>query len=143
MIKRMYDWVGLQVHTSLAVPFLALLSFLESIIFPPVAPVLILYCIENRRKAFLYATITTVFSVAGGVASYYIGFALWETVGHRLVSWVTTPQSFNDLVALYKKYESIAVLIGSFTPVPYKALGLTAGFCTLSLSSFIIYSLIG
>jgi uncharacterized membrane protein YdjX (TVP38/TMEM64 family) len=46
-------------------------------------------------------------------------------------------------MGMYHKYQAAAVAIGSFSPLPYKALALTAGFCNLSLSSFIMYSLIG
>lgn len=143
MLKQLYDWIGKQVHTRYADALLILLSIFESILFPPVAPVLVLYCIENRKKSYIYATIATVFSVLGGVISYFIGYALWQTVGQTLITWVTSPEKFNDIVAMYQCYESVAILIGSFSPLPYKALSLTAGFCKLSLSSFIIYSLIG
>ncbi len=143
MLKKVYDWVGQQVNSPFADPFLALFAFLESIIFPPAAPLLILYCIENPRKSYIYALITTVFSVIGGVASYYLGYALWESVGQTLVNYITTPESFQEIVGMYQKYQDAAVAIGSFSPFPYKALALTAGFCNLSLSSFILYSLVG
>ncbi len=143
MLKKLYNWIGTQVHTPYAEPGLALLSFLESLIFPPVAPVLILFCVENRPRAYRYAAIATICSVIGGVVAFYIGFALWETVGQQLVKAITTPETFNQVVTQFKQYQTLAVLIGSFTPVPYKLLGVTAGFCQLSLVGFITYSLIG
>jgi membrane protein YqaA with SNARE-associated domain len=143
MIKKLYDWLGTQVNSRYALSFLAILSFLESILCPPVAPVLILFCIENKRKAFWYATITTVFSVLGGIVSYYIGFGLWHVIGQKIISYTTTPEMFEHLVSQYQKYETWAVLVGSFAPVPYKALAITAGFCNLKILPFIFYSLIG
>lgn len=143
MIKKMYDWMGTKVHAPQAPFFLASLSFLESLIFPPVAPVLILFCLEKRKQSFLYAGIATVFSVMGGVVGYYLGSAVWESVGQKLVLYFTTQEIFDGLVANYKKYESLAVIIGSFTPVPYRLISISAGFCRLPLIPFIISSLIG
>lgn len=143
MIKKVYGWMGTKVHTPQAPFFLASLSFLESLIFPPVAPILVLFCLENRKKSFLYAGIVTICSVVGGVVAYYIGYALWESIGQKLVLYLTTQENFDALVAQYKKYESFAVVIGSFTPVPYRLIGLSAGFCRLPLLPFILCSLIG
>ncbi len=143
MIKKLYNWMGSKVHTPQAPFFLALLSFFESLILPPVAPVLVLFCIENKKKSFLYAGIVTVFSVLGGVVGYYIGFALWETVGQKLVLYLTTQEIFDNLVAQYKKYEALTILIGSFSPVPYRLISISAGFCKLPLLPFILFSLIG
>lgn len=143
MLKKTYDWIGTKVNTPYAITLLAVLSFLESLVFPPVAPILVLYCIEQRKKSFWFATVATVCSVLGGVVAYYIGFALWQSIGQKLVAWLATPAAFNALVAQYQKYQTWAVLIGSFSPIPYKVIGITAGFCKLSLPSFTIFSLIG
>src|SRR5687767_1392316 len=118
MLKKLYSWMGTKVHSPQAPFFLASLSFLESLILPPVAPIFILFCIENRKKSFFYAGIVTVCSVLGGVAAYYCGYALWETVGQRLVLFITTQEQFDLLTAQYREYETLAVLIGSFAPVP-------------------------
>lgn len=135
--------MGTKVHAPQAPFFLASLSFLESLVFPPVAPILILFCLENRKRSFFYAAIATVFSVLGGIVAYYLGFALWETVGQRFVLYVSTQEAFDTLVMQYKKYEALTILIGSFTPVPYRLVSVSAGFCQLPLIPFIVYSLIG
>lgn len=143
MIKNVYRWMSTKVHAPYATVFLALLSFLESLVLPPVAPVFILFCLENRKRSFLYAGIVTLFSVLGGIAAYFIGYELWETVGQRLVSYLTTQECFDGLVQSYIKYESAAILIGSFSPIPYRLVALSAGFCALPLVPFIIFSLLG
>jgi len=122
--------------------------YLEAIFFIPTDPMLIMYCIERRDKAYYYATIATITSVLGGLTGYFIGYYLWLSAGqqiihHPLVSYVMTPQTFHHLCDLYKKYEALAILAAAFTPIPYKAATLTAGFCNLSLAPFIIASLIG
>lgn len=141
-VKRVYDWMGRQVHSHYATPFLALLFFIEAIFFIPVDPILILYCVEKRRRALFYAFVATVASVAGGVLGYYIGYAIWETVGQKLIHMIVTPEDFNRIIVGFKENQILAVLIFGFSPLPYKAITLAAGFCKLSLLSFIICSFI-
>lgn len=142
MLKRAYDWMGTHVHTPYATPFLAALFFIESIFFIPVDPILMLFCLEDRRKSLYFAFVATIASVTGGIAAYFIGYAVWETFGQWLVALLFSQETFNNALRLYRDYESWAVLIAGFTPVPYKAVTLTAGFCKLPLIPFIVYSLI-
>ncbi len=141
-LKRLYDWFGKQVHTPYATPLLLFLFFIEAIFFVPVDPLLILYCIEDRSRAFYYAALATLASVAGGIAAYYIGYAIWESVGTTLVSFLFNQQQFDHAIEQYTLYESWAVLVAGFTPLPYKIVTLSAGFCKLPLIPFIICSFI-
>jgi membrane protein YqaA with SNARE-associated domain len=143
MLKRAYNWMGTHVHTSYAVPFLAALFFIESICFIPVDPILILFCLEDRRKSLYFALVATLASVAGGITAYCIGYAVWETIGHALISLFCGTAKFNHALQLYRNYEMLVVLIGGFVPVvPYKLITLTAGFCKLPLIPFIGCSLL-
>jgi len=147
-IRRMYDWMGTQVYSRYATPMLALLFYLEAIIFIPTDPMLIVYCIERRDKAYFYSTVATLSSVLGGLTGYGIGYILWHSVGPQIinssiVNFIMSPETFYYLCGLYKKYEAWAILAAAFTPIPYKAATLSAGFCNLSLMPFIIASLIG
>ena len=141
-IKNLYDWMGEQVHSPYATWLLAMFFFIEAIFFFPADPLLILFCVEKRKKAWFYATIATVASVAGGVLGYYLGYGLFHIVGNKLISLVSTQQKFNALCLQYKLYQTWAVLVAGFTPVPYKLVTLTAGFCKLPLFPFILCSFI-
>lgn len=143
ILKRMYYWCGQQVHTVYAVPLLAFLFFIEAIFFVPVDPLLILYCIEDRFQAFYFATVATLSSVAGGLMGYLIGYAIWESCGRALVGFVFSPETFQHALHQFERYESWAVLIAGFTPLPYKAVTLSAGFCKLPIIPFVIFSLLG
>lgn len=142
-LKSMYTWMGRQVHTPYATGVLASLFFIEAtIFFIPVDPLLILYCIEHRHRAWYYAFIATIASVIGGIFGYAIGYALWQTIGQLIVTYIISPLTFAKAVAWFRLYENAAVLIAGFTPVPYKAVTIGAGFCKLPLMPFIIYSCI-
>ena len=147
-VRKIYDWMGSQVYSRYADITLGILFYLEAIFFIPTDPMLIMYCIERRDKAYYYATIATITSVLGGLTGYFIGYWFWHTMGqqiihHPMVNYIMTPDTFSYLCNLYKQYEALAILAAAFTPIPYKAATLTAGFCNLSLMPFIIASLIG
>lgn len=141
-MRRLYDWMGKQVHSPYGVWVLGIFFFIEAIFLFPADPLLILFCVEKRKKAFYYATIATLFSVLGGIAGYFIGYFVWEFIGQKMVSLIATPETFARLCKHYETYETWAVLIAGFTPIPYKLVTLTAGFCKLSLLPFIVCSFI-
>lgn len=143
MLKRLYDWLGKQVHSPYAVPLLALLFYIEAIfLFIPVDPILMLYCMEFHKRSYFYAFVATISSVLGGITAYYIGTALWATIGQTLVSYILSQETFDHAVDQFREHQNWAVIIGGFTPVPYKAVTLSAGFCKLPLIPFIINSII-
>ena len=142
-IRKIYDWMGEKVHSQHAVTWLAFLFFIEAFFFIPVDPLLILFCIQNNKKSLYYATVATISSVAGGIMGYTIGKLMWNTVGINLIKWVISQATFDTAVLKYKLYQNWAVLIAGFTPLPYKAITLSAGFCCLPIVPFIIFSFIG
>jgi membrane protein YqaA with SNARE-associated domain len=97
---------------------------------------------RKKNYSFYYAAFATVSSVVGGIFGYFIGFVLWDSIGIRLVNWIISEATFNNVVAKYALYQNVAVLIAGFTPVPYKAVTVSAGFCKLSFFPFVGYSLI-
>jgi membrane protein YqaA with SNARE-associated domain len=143
-IRKIYDWMGTKVSSPYADLWLVTLFFIESSFFIiPVDPLLILYCVTNAKRSLYYATIATLASVAGGLFGYMIGAVMWQSVGTWLVHWIISEQTFYDVVAKYKIYQNWAVLIAGFTPVPYKAITISAGFCGLDLIPFVVCSFIG
>lgn len=142
-IRKIYDWMGSKVNSRFATAWLAFLFFIESsVFFIPVDPLLILYCIHNNKRSIFYAWIATLASVVGGLFGYMIGALMWKSIGINLVTWIITEKTFYGIVAKYKIYQNWAVLIAGFTPVPYKAVTISAGFCNLALLPFIFYSFI-
>jgi len=147
MLKKLYDRMGKKVHSRYATLFLGMLFFIEAIFFLPTDPLLILFCLEKRERALWYAAVATIASVLGGIAGYYIGFFLWESVGPqilhtKLVSYILSPKTFTYLCQQYKKYAGAAILVAGFSPIPYKAATISAGICKLPLLPFIFFSII-
>ncbi len=145
--KLYYERLGAHVHKPHADFLLGFLFYLEAIFFIPTDPMLIIYCFELPQRALAFASIATFGSVLGGMTSYALGALLWDTVGpqiihNRIINYILTPEGFAYLSAQYRTHEWLAILIAGFTPIPYKAATLTAGFCKLSIVPFIICSAI-
>ncbi|MCA9769884.1 DedA family protein [Candidatus Dependentiae bacterium] len=147
MFQRTYTWMCSKVNSKYASLALGILFYLEAICFLPTDPMLIFYCIEKREYSLWFATIATIGSVFGGITSYMIGFFLWYQLGYQIIhNWLVnkmiSADSFVFLCSQYKKYEYWAILVAGFTPIPYKAATLTAGFCKLSFIPFVLCSAI-
>ena len=124
--------------------FLSLISFIESIFFPlPTDIFLAPAIIFNKHKVFFLTTITILFSVLGGIAGYFIGQYLWSSFSQDLISFYP---KFENQFKIFKdnfaNYGWFLVIIGGFTPMPYKIVALSAGILNLNLFIFIICSII-
>ncbi len=148
MLKSLYKWMGSRVHSKHADLILTLLFYFEALIFIiPTDPMLIIYCIERRDKAYWYALLAAIGSVLGGMTGYAIGYWIWQDYGQNIIhsTWVNMvfkPADFYYLCNLYKQHEYLAIFIAGFTPVPYKAATFTAGFCQLAFLPFVLCSFI-
>lgn len=120
---------------------LAIWSFSESIIFPiPPDPALMLMALAERRAAYRLAMLTTLTSVAGGVAGYAIGAFLLE--GFLTIRDTDQASLFGDAVALYQEYGVLMVFLGGFTPIPYKVITIFSGAVGLDFVWFVVMSLV-
>ena len=123
--------------------YLGALSFAESSFFPiPVDVMLAPMVLADRDKWIRYASIATLFSVLGGLAGYWIGYALidaiepWLRESHYWSAYETSRRWFDE-------YGVWVVFVAGFSPIPYKIFTIAAGVAMLNLPAFFIGSLIG
>mgnify|MGYP006415354643 FL=1 len=141
IFRKVYDWFGKKVNSPYAWVWLFFLTFIESSVFiVPIDPLLILFCIEKPKKSLYFAALSTVASVLGGIFGYIIGAFLWDSVGAQIVKTIISPSVFENARLKYELYQNWAVVIAGFSPLPYKAVTLSAGFCKLPIIPFITYS---
>ena len=143
MIRGLYDWtLGLAEHRY-ALWALAVVAFLESSIFPiPPDILMIPMIIAAPKRAFLIATVCLVSSVLGGLAGYYIGYGLFETVGRPVLEFYGKDAYFDEFSARYNEWGAWAVLIAGVTPFPYKVITIMSGVTQLNLGVFMVASVI-
>ncbi len=119
---------------------LFILAFMESSVFPvPPDILLIALSLANTSLALYYATITTIGSVLGGVAGYYIGLKGGRLIARKIFSERMIDKADN----YFKEYGAWAVLIAAFSPIPYKVFTIAAGIFKVDLKKFVIASIVG
>ena len=122
---------------------MALLSFTESFFFPiPPDILLIAIAFSKPKHSFLYAGICSLSSVAGGIVGYFIGYFLFESIGKLIFDLYGGINGFETVKEYYNSKGAWMVLIGGFTPVPYKLITIASGVFLLDFKIFLICSII-
>ena len=140
MLRRLYRKVMALAASRHAPAWLAVVAFAESSVFPIPPDVMLAPMVLARRdKAFVYAGICTLGSVAGGILGYAIGYYL-SPVGIallRLLGHAEGLQAFRDW---YGHWGLWVILIKGLTPIPYKLVTITSGLAAFSFPMFVAAS---
>ena len=143
MLRRAYDWVlGWADHRYGGLALL-LLAFVESSVFPiPPDVLLMALALGKPGAAFRFALICSVGSVAGGLAGYLIGWLLMDGLGRPIIELYNAQAAYAEVKQRFVAHGGWAVAIAGFTPIPYKVFTIAAGATQLSLSSFVLASVV-
>ena len=147
MLKNLYyNTIKLAGHKSSKF-FLALVSFIESFIFPIPPDVLIIpMTIAKKNEWLKIAIIATIFSVLGALLGYLIGYIFFNEIGVKIFELYGVDNTLFLKEKLSSQGGVIAwttlLAIAGFTPVPFKLLTITSGFVHFNLFYFILISTI-
>jgi len=143
MLRRFYDWCLAAAHKPYAPWLMGAISFAESSIFPiPPDTMLIPMSLARPKKAWFYATLCTLTSVAGGVLGYAIGAYLYDSVGQWLIGLYGYGDKVEAFREAYARWGTLIILLKGVTPIPYKIVTITSGFAGYNLVLFIVFSFI-
>ena len=143
MIRKLYDWTLSLAQSPHALWALAIVAFVESSFFPiPPDVLMIPMILAAPRRAFLIAAVATLASVAGGLFGYLIGWGFFEMIGQPIFDFYGKAEAVDDFRATFNDYGAWAVLIAGVTPFPFKVITIMSGVTGLSLTVFIVASLI-
>jgi membrane protein YqaA with SNARE-associated domain len=143
MLRRLYNWCVDTAGKPHAALVLGLVSFCESSFFPIIPDVMLIpMALARPDRAWWLATVCTVGSVTGGVLGYFIGAALYDTLGQWLIHLYGYGGKVEAFRAAYAQYGSLIILLKGLTPIPYKIVTITSGFAGYNLGLFILFSVI-
>ena len=143
MLRRLYDWCIDAAGKPHASWILGAVSFAESSFFPlPPDVMLIPMALARPDRAWFFATICTLASVAGGLLGYFIGSALYDSVGLWLVNLYGYGDKMEAFRAAYAQYGALIILLKGLTPIPYKLVTIASGFAGFNIGMFVLMSLI-
>ncbi len=141
---RLYKWTILWAQTGYAKLALFLVALTESSFFPiPPDVLLIAMTVADRFRWWLYASIATVGSVLGAAVGYYIGYALFGSVGQAIVDFYGLQEYFSVVQDRYEQNVVLAVFAAAFTPIPFKVFTLAGGVFAVSLPHMLFGALLG
>lgn len=143
MLRRTYDWI-IELSASRRAPWaLAAVAFAESSFFPiPPDVMLVPMAVAQPRRAWFFATICTIASVAGGLFGYAIGALLYDTIGRWLIDIYGYGAKVDEFRALYQQWGAWIILIKGMTPIPYKLVTIASGLAGYDLFWFTVLSLL-
>jgi membrane protein YqaA with SNARE-associated domain len=143
MLRRLYDWCIAAAGKPHASWIMGTVSFVESSFFPvPPDAMLIPMALARPDRAYFYATLCTVTSVAGGVLGWAIGYFLYESLG----LWLMTLYGYGDKIEAFRQayleWGAWIIVLKGVTPIPYKIVTIASGFAEYPIIPFILLSFI-
>ena len=143
MLRRIYDWCIDAAHKPYALWILAAVAFAESSFFPVPPDIMLLpMSLARPARAWLFATLCTIASVAGGVLGYAIGALLYDSVGTWLINLYHLGDKVEAFRASYAEWGSVIILLKGLTPIPYKLVTITSGFAGYNIWLFVLCSIV-
>ena len=138
--KKAIDYAGKKHSTKL----LAFISFIESFIFPLPTDIFLIPMIIAKRNRYLFLIIlTTIFSVLGGMIGYFIGYYFWDILQPYFIKLYSGFEiNFENFKEKFLKIGWILVMIGGFTPFPYKIITVSCGILNVNFLLFTFFSAI-
>jgi membrane protein YqaA with SNARE-associated domain len=143
MFNRFYHWILSLAESEHAPAALAAMAFAESSFFPiPPDVILVPMSLAKPQRAWRYALICTIASVAGGALGYAIGALLYDTLGQ----WLIHAYGYGDRVAAlketYARWGALVILIKGLTPIPYKLVTIVSGLLGYNFAIFLALSIL-
>jgi len=143
MLRRIYDWCIDAADKPYALWILGAVAFAESSFFPVPPDIMLLpMSLAQPKRAWLFATLCTIASGAGGVLGYAIGALLYDSVGQWLINLYHLGDKVEAFRASYAEWGSVIILLKGLTPIPYKLVTITSGFAGFNIWLFILCSIV-
>jgi membrane protein YqaA with SNARE-associated domain len=143
LFSGLYDRVMRWSRHRHAPAYLGALSFAESSFFPiPPDVMLAPMVLASPQRAAWLAGLTTLASVAGGLAGFAIGVLAIDAVTPLLERFDYLDE-FERASEWFLQWGFWAVLAAGFSPIPYKVFTIAAGALAMNLPAFAVASLVG
>src|SRR5690625_111582 len=124
-----FGFIGLFIH-----------SFVDAIFFPiPAFFLQVSLSIMNPSSALWLATVGYIACLLGTPIGYWVGRKLGDSILHKILKkkWIDSASR------LFKRNGEAAILIGAFTPIPFKVFTILAGCFKYSIWKLLGYAALG
>ena len=150
MVKRLYNWILSWSESRWGWLALFTIALFEASWFPlPPDILLIALCLGATKKSFRFATLCLAGSILGAALGYGIGYFLWTTpsgeasaIANFFYDHIFSVESFNNVGALYDRFNFWIVFTAGFTPLPFKLFTIAGGMFHINFPMLIIASVV-
>lgn len=126
-----------------ALSVLALVAFVESVIFPiPPDLLLIPMILAAPSRAWIIASVALLASVLGGLLGYLIGSIAFEELGRPILEVAGKTESMMAFNERFNEMGFWVVLTAGLTPFPYKVITIMSGWTQMPLVTFVMTSVL-
>ena len=144
LLRHLYYWTMKLAKSPRAIWFLGIVSFIEAIFFPiPPDVLLIPMILANINRAWIYALVTTIASVTGGLVGYVIGYLAYAQVAEPLLLNLGKQSAMNLFSNSINENGFLIVLTAGISPIPFKVVSIMSGFTQMPLFVFLLSALLG
>lgn len=91
------------------------------------------------QNALWLGAFITLLSVLGAAFGYWLG----KVGGRPILNKLFKPEQVATVQKLFQKYDSKAIFLAAFTPIPFKVFTLSAGVFDLQVKRFLLAALLG
>ena len=143
-LHLLYNWTMQLANNPRAIWLLGFVSFIEAIFFPiPPDVLLIPMILANIKKAWLYAFVTTITSVIGGLVGYAIGYLAYEQIAEPLLLSLGKQSAMSLFSSSINENAFLIVLTAGISPIPFKVVSVMSGFTQMPIFVFLLSALLG
>lgn len=130
--------------------YLTGLSFVEAIIFPIMPEVMLApMSVAQPRKAFWFATLSIVGSMAGALVGYFLGHYAFEALKPVFAALGMLPSIESGIATVQAKMAEspwavfFFLVLGGFMPIPMKVFTWASGIVGVPMLQYVLSMLIG
>jgi membrane protein YqaA with SNARE-associated domain len=143
MLTRLYARVMALAASPNAPWWLALIALAEASFFPIPPDVLLApMALAKPSRAWRYALICTIASVAGGALGYLIGYAVFARLAAPILNLYGYRAAYAIFQARFQEYGVWIILLKGLLPIPYKIVTIAAGAAHFNFTLFMAASLL-
>ena len=143
-LHLLYNWTMQLANNPRAIWLLGFVSFIEAIFFPiPPDVLLIPMILANIKRAWLYAFVTTITSVVGGLVGYAIGYLAYEQIAEPLLLNLGKQAAMSLFSSSINENGFLIVLTAGISPIPFKVVSVMSGFTQMPVFVFLLSALLG
>ena len=99
--------------------------------------------LANIRRAWLYAFVTTVTSVLGGLVGYAIGLLAYAQIAEPLLIGLGKQPAMILFSNSINENGFLIVLTAGISPIPFKVVSIMSGFTQMPIYVFLLSALLG